>query len=335
MKRLIIALLSVLFVFTACAPVSRSIDFIAMDTVVSVTVWGDYDGARVGELLSKYDEIFSGTNTKSELFALNEKKSGQISPDLLAVAEKSLEISRKTGGAFDITLGEVSAAWDIANGGRIPSVGELKTLLADCGYEKVNISGDVITFSGKLDFGGVAKGYIADKIADDIESFGVKSAIISLGGNVRVVGKKPDGAIFSVGITDPQNPGQLCAVVDVEDCSVITSGAYQRNFSRNGVTYHHIIDPKTGYPASGLKSVTIISKDGILADALSTALFVMGEEGALDFFRRHGKAEGFEVILVTDDARLLASDGIKIDARNNYKLEVIENYPACYLPQIG
>lgn len=157
-----------------------------------------------------------------------------------------------------------------------------------------------------LDFGGIAKGYAAEKCAKLLEAAGIEAALLSLGGNLQTVGTKPDGSAWAVGIADPENPTQAIATLTFTgSLALVTSGGYQRYFEEDGVRYHHILDPKTGYPArSGLASVTILAESGTLADALSTALFVMGLDAAAEFWRG---SDDFEAVFVTDGGKIYAT----------------------------
>ena len=167
--------------------------------------------------------------------------------------------------------------------------------------------------------GGIAKGYTSDLVEQTFRANGIESGKISLGGNVFVLGTKPDGSDWRVGIKDPRNESGLAAILSLRDAYAITSGGYERYFEENGKTYHHIIDPSTGYPAdSGLLSVTVVAADngpdwagagnGAMCDAFSTALFVMGEEQALDFWRNGGY--DFDLVLVTEDGRVVITAGL-------------------------
>ena len=173
-----------------------------------------------------------------------------------------------------------------------------------------------------MDLGGIAKGYTAQRVLSVLETAGVDSAVISLGGNVGTLGRKPDGSLWTVAVEDPAQSGEYLATLSLDGgYYAITSGAYQRYFEENGVRYHHIIDPKTGAPAdTDLQSVTIVSQDGTQADALSTALFVKGFDEAVAFWRAH--ADAFEMVLVTD-TELYATSGLTISSqRTVHTLEV-------------
>ena len=192
---------------------------------------------------------------------------------------------------------------------RVPSQEEIDALLPLVGGEHVHMDDAVMLDAGcAVDLGGIAKGYASQQVADILRAHGITSAVVSLGGNVYVCGSKPDGTPWNVGIQDPAGSG-YAAMVSLTDRFAVTSGGYQRYFeAEDGTVYRHILDPRTGRPAdSDLLSVTIISDDGTAADAYSTALYVMGEQEAVSFWRAHG---GFELILITADGRLLYTPGL-------------------------
>ena len=212
---------------------------------------------------------------------------------------------------------------------KVPSDKEIKEKLKDVGSDKIifDEAAGEISFKNRgmeIDFGGIGKGYITDELVKILTEEKVESAIINLGGNVFGFKKKPDGSLWNVAIRDPNEPDKYMAVIKLEDSAVITSGGYERYFEKDGVTYHHILDPRTGKPSnSNLKSVSIVSKDGTLADALSTSLFIMGEEGAAEYWKKNGN--NFDIILMTKDNRLLISNNIKGKVMSdNYEVEVIK-----------
>ena len=219
-----------------------------------------------------------------------------------------------TDGVFDITIYPVKDAWGFTTQNyRIPSEEELKGLLENVNASKIQYdkaSKKVALPAGvKIDFGGIAKGYTSSRIMGIYKKCGVTSGMVSLGGNVQLLGAKPDGSFWRVAVQSPDDTNDYLGVLEAEDKAVITSGGYERYFEENGKIYHHIIDPTTGYPAeNGLKSVTIVSDDGTLADGLSTSLFIMGKDKACDFWKEH--SDKFDMILMTDDNELYVSEGI-------------------------
>ena len=174
----------------------------------------------------------------------------------------------------------------------------------------------------KIDFGGIAKGYTSSRMMDILREQGIESALVNLGGNVQALGTKPDGSKWRVGVQDPGDDSGLLGILEIADLAVITSGGYERYFEEDGQVYHHIIDPRTGFPANtGLTSVTIVSSDGTLADGLSTFLFIAGEEQAEAYWRSH--AEKFDMILAKEDGTLLVTEGIEDAFSTEYEYEVI------------
>ena len=238
---------------------------------------------------------------------------------------RAKEYRDATNGAFDITIAPVMDAWGFTGDSfRVPEQSELDTLLKKVNSDAIQMLGspsDSVTLGEgqAIDLGGIAKGYTSDCVEAVFYDHEIENGKISLGGNVFVLGTKPDGSDWRVGIKDPRNESGLAAILSLRDAYAITSGGYERYFEENGKTYHHIIDPSTGYPAdSGLLSVTVVAADngpdwagagnGAMCDAFSTALFVMGEEQALDFWRNGGY--DFDLVLVTEDGRVVITAGL-------------------------
>lgn len=312
-------------------PVSR--DFFAMDTYMTVSAYGDEAEdalIKAEEEVFRLDEMLSTGNSSGEIAKLNEKGSGIVSEEVGSLIERSLQLYRDTGGKFDIAIYPVMKAWGFTDDHyRIPKDAELKKLrnLTDASQIEYDSSNHKAAFAKEgmqIDLGGIAKGYTSARIMEIYKECGLSSGLVSLGGNVQVLGKKPDGSKWNVAIQSPENDGNYLGVLQAEDVAVITSGGYERNFEKNGTIYHHIIDPLTGYPAeSGLKSVTIVSKDGTLADALSTALFIMGKSQAVEFWKE--RSDAFDAILMTDDGRLYVTEGIAESfSSEEYEIEIIK-----------
>lgn len=247
----------------------------AFDTVINITV-NENDVSHIDEafnLCNKYENIFSRTKENSELYKINCGLKTPLSEDMQKILSFSQELSQITEGAFDVTVVPLTDLWNVKERSTPPTDSEIELALSSVGYEGVSLS----PFDAKgrqFDLGGVAKGYIADRLGDYFKEKDIGDVIIDLGGNVLLLGE------YSVGIRDPFNPEELFATITVKDKSAVTSGAYQRYFEHEGKRYHHIIDPRTGKCAdSGISSVTVISPSSMRADALSTAIFVMGEEG--------------------------------------------------------
>lgn len=301
-----------------------------MDTVMSLTAYGSHaqEALTAAETeINRLDSLFSISSETGDIYRVNQNGSGELSEDTRTLLSSALEYFQETDGIFDCTIEPVMEAWGFPSQNyRVPDEAELETLLTHVDASAVSLTGNHVALPDdvRLDLGGIAKGFTSARVMKVFAEHGVTSGIISLGGNVQTLGTKPDGSLWRVGIQDPNDPNSLFAVVEVSDEAVITSGAYQRYFEQDGIHYHHIIDPRTGYPANnGLISVTIISPDGTLADALSTSLFIMGPEKAAVFWQNH--KDQFDAILMTDDGEVLVTSGLadRCQITGNGKVEVI------------
>lgn len=309
---------------------SESSELYAMDTVMSLTAYGSHAREALDSAsaeIQRLDQLFSISSETGDIYRVNRDGQGDLSKDTRSLLASALEYGKDTNGIFDCTIEPVMEAWGFTTKNyRIPSDSELAELLSHVDASTVTLSGNHVTLPEdvKLDLGGIAKGFTSARVMEVFKNSGVTSGIISLGGNVQTLGTKPDGKLWRVGIQDPNDLNAMFAVVEVSDEAVITSGAYQRYFEENGVHYHHIIDPRTGYPAeSGLTSVTIISPDGTLADALSTSLFIMGPDDASTFWQNH--RDKFEAIMMTENGEVLVTSGLadRCKVTNGGKVRVI------------
>ena len=307
-------------------------EIFSLDTVITLKVYGSRRNEVLKKLeqrITELDDLLSTGKADSEVSRLNDTGKAVLSDTSAAIMKRSLELNRRTDGLFDITIYPLMKLWGFPDKNyRVPSDKEIIEKLKLVGSDKIIFdekTGEV-SFADKgveIDFGGIGKGYITDELVRILHEEKVESAIINLGGNVFGLNKKPDGSLWNVAIRDPEDQENFMAAIKIEDTAVITSGGYERYFEENGVRYHHILDPRTGKPSrSNLKSVSIVSKDGTLADALSTSLFIMGEDEAIDYWRKNGT--DFDIILLTEDNRLLVSEGIKDNVISNlYKIESI------------
>jgi thiamine biosynthesis lipoprotein len=234
---------------------------------------------------------------------------------MLDVLEKALYYSDLTDGALDCTIGDLIDLWGIGTEyAHVPDNTEIQNILRQNSYTMVVLDTDIPTVrftqpEVTLHFGAIAKGYIADEMKSVLENYGIESGCLSLGGNVLTIGAKPSGKPWTVGITDPLSPENITATLQVTDLSVVTSGNYERYFYEDGVRYHHILDPDTGYPAeNGLISATIIGSSSVDCDALSTAVYVLGSEKGMALIE---SLEDVEAVLITDDGTVLTSSGIE------------------------
>ena len=316
MKRLTCLLLACLtaLALTACGTEKpQEISLFAMDTYMTLAAYGDNADEALtaaSREINRLEATLSRTIDTSDVSRLNAGEAVEVQPETRALLERALTLSDETGGTFDMTVAPLVALWGITSDApRVPSQAEIDALLPLVGGEHVHMDDAVTLDEGcAVDLGGIAKGYASQQVADILRAHGVTSAVVSLGGNVYVCGSKPDGTPWNVGVQDPAASG-YAAIVALTDRFAVTSGGYQRYFeAADGTVYRHILDPRTGRPAdSDLLSVTIISDDGTAADAYSTALYVMGEQEAVSFWRAHG---GFELILITADGRLLYTPGL-------------------------
>lgn len=285
MKRLFLLLITLPLLLCGCGESNATQTIIAMDTVMTFQVWGKDAPQAVGRISHTISDLESCYNREG-------LARGAADP---AVLQEALDLSRRTGGAFDPQLGSVTALWNFtAEDPKIPTAEQIRDALQEKTW----------------DLGGALKGYSGQKCADILKEMQIDRAILNLGGNVQTYGQKKDGTPWRVGIQNPQG-GDLVGILAVEGtASVVTSGDYQRFFEVDGVRYHHILDPKTGYPArSGLRSVTVICRDGMTADGLSTALFVMGLEQGSAFWR---DSRDFEAVFLTEDGKIYATQGASL-----------------------
>ena len=297
---------------------TASREFFAMDTVMSVTVYGEGAEESVDEavaLVNRLDAELSTGNEKSEVSRINSAGKGMLSEDGSFLMKRALSLYEDTGGLFDITIYPVMELWGFTDGNyRVPEENEIEGALALVDASRIEYdetAGQVVLPEPgmKIDFGGIAKGYTSSCMAKMLRERGIEHAIINLGGNVQTVGTKPDGSLWRIGVRDPVNTDSMVGVLSISDTAVITSGGYERFFEENGERYHHIINPETGYPAdSGLSSVTVITSDGTMADGLSTFLYIAGEEKACEYWHKYETA--FDMILVRDDGSILVTEGV-------------------------
>ena len=293
MKRLIciILVLALLCLSTGCEQVAQETVF-AMDTVMELKIWGaDRDKAvqTIAYLLQDLENTWSNQRTDSLINQLN-KGQATLSPAQQQLLDDMMALSQRTGGAFDPQLQGVISLWGFQTDDyRVPGAEELSA--APKGWN----------------LGGGLKGYAGQLAVERLEALDVDRAILNLGGNVQTYGQKADGTPWSIGIQNPDGGDPIGTVSVTGTMAIVTSGDYQRYFEKDGVRYHHIIDPASGMPAnSGLRSVTIICKNGLTADALSTALFVMGLEKAGSFWQ---ESDDFEAVFITTDGKVYATEG--------------------------
>ena len=299
-----------------------------LGTYVKLRLLGEDKNFLEGELAAMDGEIvrleglFSVNIASSDISRLNGAGGEwvKVTPETAALVKRSLAIAALTDGAFDPAIGRIVRLWGIGTpGARVPKPAEIRAALRSKGYKEVTVRENggecyIKTPPGLwLDLGAIAKGHVADILKEMLAADGVKRAVIDLGGNLDLVGDSPEGRPWRLGLQHPHKPrGEYFGVVEVSDRSVVTSGPYERFFEQDGVCYHHIFDPATGYPAkSDFDSVSIIDRDSALADALCTALFVMGRAKAEKFLEKNGGLAAV-FVLASEDKVLVTPEARKI-----------------------
>ncbi|WP_195431170.1 FAD:protein FMN transferase [Clostridium sp. D46t1_190503_E9] len=293
-----------------------------MGTVVTVTLYDSNDESILDNVFKKVKELES-TLSINENGTLVDKinESAGIEPvkvdyDTYTVIKKGLEYAKLSNGLFDISVGPIVKLWNIGlPEAKVPTQEEIDSKIPLVGYSDVELNEEESTVFLKkhgmmIDLGGVAKGYTADVISDMLTEEGVKSAIIDLGGNIFAHGTKVDGSTWRIGIQNPfSDRGDIIGTITVKNKSIVTSGIYERYIEKDGIKYHHILSPKTGYPYENeIVGITIISDKSSDGDALSTSVFAMGVEEGMKFVNTQ---EGIDAIFVTKDNQIYITDGIR------------------------
>lgn len=268
---------------------------------------------RACRMCAKFEELFSRTIPTSDVARINAAGGKPVEVDYRTVdlVHKSLEYCEVSNGLFDITIGAVSELWDFAKGVR-PTDEQIERALPHVGWERVEVGDTTVALhdpDARIDLGGIAKGYIADRLIEEFERDGATSAFVNLGGNVKVLGAKPDGSAWNLGVRDPKadDASQIVARVGTTGGSLVTSGLYERSFELDGQTYWHILDPRTGYPAkTRLVSASIFSKDSIDGDGCTKPLFMLSKDDALAFLHEH---PALQALLVEDDGTITTTEG--------------------------
>ncbi|MBR3815629.1 MAG: FAD:protein FMN transferase [Clostridia bacterium] len=271
---------------------------VAMNTIMTQKIYSEVPGSQITDIITivnVLEKMISFKDIDSQLSILN--REGTLDNGAIAdVLRVCTEISEKSGGVFDVTVGELSELWGIGTENEnIPEAEEISSLLSECGYEKISINGSTVTFDGdfSVDLGAVGKGMACDYIMNYLmSSEGVNGGVVSVGGSIVVYGQRNKaGDKWRVAVRHPRNEGELLGVISLSEGFVSTSGDYERYFEENGKRYHHILDAESGYPCeSGLISVTVVCDSGILSDALSTACFILGREKGEKLLSEYGAA---------------------------------------------
>jgi FAD:protein FMN transferase len=299
---------------------------VIMGTYVTITL--NEDGKTNDELtktageafsqITKVDRLMSTYKPKSNLSRINQSAGiapVKADPEVIDNIEKAIYVAGLTGGAFDVTVGPLVNAWKIGSkDARVPLPDGINRALLLVGYRNIVIDKqDGTVFINKrgasIDLGGIAKGYASDRAVEVLRKAGIKGGIVACAGDIKVFGLRPGGTPWTVGIQHPRREdGALMAKITLTDAALSTSGDYERYFIKDGVRYHHILDPRTGYPARGLMSVTVLSRESWLSDSMATGLFVMGPDKAYALALRHPE---FEVLMITGAGKVLATGRFK------------------------
>lgn len=309
MTALLLAALLFLILLPGCStsPQALSRTDYLLDTVVTLTLYGaaeaDLDAAfreirRLGDLLDAYDPF----SDLGWLQAAAGQKPVAVAPETMELLIFAKEMYERTGGRFDVTVGPLIDLWDVRNGGYYPTAEELTAALAMTGVDDLVLDEAAGTAylarpGMRVDLGALAKGYIADRVKALLLERGVQSGVLDLGRNILLIGEKPDGAAFKLGIQSPEAAGDMLRVLSLRDRSLVTSGTYERYFEYEGRRYHHVLDPFTGFPAdTGLAAVTILSASSLWGDALSTACLLLGVADGLALIDSIPDAEALFVL---------------------------------------
>lgn len=336
-RKFCISILALSFFLGGCGR-DRVLQFTAVDTAMGTVIQqniyaveeGEYTSGIQDIILRLEEETLSWRLTSSELYGVNltagSAESVELSQELSQILEQCLKLSKDTEGAFDVTIGPVARIWDIdgwASGTRtgdfqVPDADELKLALSQCGYRHVELQypenqghATISLEEGvSLDLGAIGKGLALDRIREYLTAeASVTGAVVSVGGSILTYGEKPDGTPWRVGIMDPFNTSRNLGVLTLTGSwCVSTSGDYERYVESNCVRYHHILDPSTGYPVDNeLTSVTVVTDQGMLSDALSTACFVLGRERGLILAQQYG----VEALFVEKDGSITMTPGME------------------------
>ncbi len=269
--------------------------------------------------IKRIDSLISEWIPSSETSLINDNagiKPVKVSDELFNLIERSIKVSEITSGAFDITFASVNNIYQFDRQEHaLPAPDTIRSLVKKVGYERIFLSREARTVmlaeqGMKIGFGGIGQGYAANKAKEMMREMGIKSGVVNASGDIVAWGKREDGSDWEVGIGDPKNPEKYIAWLKAAETAIVTSGNYEKFFTTKGIRYGHIIDPRTGYPSTGLKSVTIICPEVELADALATGVFVLGEKEGMELIEQ---LRGIECVLVNDKDEIKTSSGVQLN----------------------
>jgi len=293
-----------------------------MGTLVSITAVGQTQAEANAAVTAGFEEVkrlellLSTWIPDSELSRVNAaagRSAVTVSAETMTVVRKSLQVAELTDGAFNIAIGPAVDAWSISTEPRLPTVEELDALkpLVDLQSVHTDVWERSIHLQKpgmRIDVGGIGKGYAADQAVLVMRKAGAVAGVVALSGDIKTFGRLSDGEAFPVGIRHPRKENEILAQVTLQDEAISTAGDYERFFEKDGVRYHHILDPQTLQPARGCQSVSVIAKEGIWADGLDTGIFVLGAKRGMELVEQ---LENVEAIIVDDVGRVLISSGLR------------------------
>ena len=330
---LIMILVFAIITQTGCSNKEVSKTDFALNTSCTITVGGMSEKeandilTEAFDVMRQYEDMLSRTVEGSDIYRINNAggEAVEVSDETIEVLRQGIAMGELSGGRFDITVGRLTDMWNFT--GEDPSVPpqeEIDAALPAVDYRNIHLDGNRVTLAdpgAAIDLGGIAKGYIADKLAEFLMDKGVESAVINLGGNVETVGAKADGSSWTVGIERPYSDRtELMGKVSLDDGTLVTSGIYERNFEEDGVLYHHVLDPDTGYPAeSDLEAVTIMAVRGNSAfcDGLSTVCLMLGKDEAMQLVEQLQEEYpdmGLEAAFIDKEDEMVQTEGMDIQA---------------------
>ncbi|MCS6304292.1 MAG: FAD:protein FMN transferase [Nitrospira sp.] len=295
---------------------------IHMGTLVTITVVAfdkdvGYRAIQAGfDEVTRLEQLLSTWRPDSELSHVNAEAGLQpvrVSRETLELVVRSMEMAQLTDGGFNIAVGPAMEAWSFTERQHIPSDEELQQLQPLVDWTNIQINKEARTIflphkGMRVDIGGIGKGYAADRVVEEMKRVGAQSGVVALSGDIKTFGVLPKRDGFPVGIKHPREDEAVIAVIDLKDEAISTAGDYERFFERDGVRYHHILDPQTLRPARGCQSVTVIAKEGAVADGLDTGVFVLGPTRGLELVER---LPDVEAIIIDDEGRVTVSSGLR------------------------
>ncbi|NWF71907.1 MAG: FAD:protein FMN transferase, partial [Nitrospirae bacterium] len=266
--------------------------------------------------IHRLEELLSTWIPASDLSRVNTSagvRPVSVNPETLAVVQNALQVAEMTHGGFNIAIGPAVEAWSVTDGQRIPAESELDALRPLVDLQGVHVDVPVQTIyldkaGMRIDVGGIGKGYAADQAAEALRKAGAVAGVVALSGDIKTFGRLPDGKMFPIGIQHPRQDGSVLVWIDLQDEAISTAGDYERFFERDGIRYHHILDPHTLQPARGCQSVTVIAREGVWADGLDTGIFVMGAESGM---RLVEALPDVEAIIVDHEGVVHVSSGLR------------------------